>query len=303
MGESIVIVKDLVKRYGKTTAVDNVSFEVRKGEVFGLLGPNGAGKTSTLECIEGMRAFDEGSISVAGIDVKKDEKGVRKLLGVQLQTSSLPGDIRAAEAMALICGWHGLPVRLDILSRLGIDKEPKKQYSQMSTGQKRRLHLALALAADPSVVILDEPTAGLDVEGRAQLHGMIRNLKSEGMTFLLATHDMAEAETLCDRIAIILKGRMATIGTPTEVTAAGNQETKIQIQTVKGSILNENAAGFARYMGESEGYGVWITGQISKAVSALLQKIEENGDAVIDMRVERPSLEERFLEIVGSEVK
>lgn len=302
MSDMIVEVSGLVKRYGKKTAVDNVGFEVGKGEVFGLLGPNGAGKTTTLECIEGLRTYDAGSICVAGIDVRTGEQAVRKLLGVQLQMSSLPGNIRAAEAMAMVCAWHGLPVRLDLLSRFGISEDPKKQYAQLSTGQKRRLQLALAVAAEPQVVILDEPTAGLDVEGRVQLHNIIRELKEKGMTFLLATHDMAEAETMCDRLAIIIRGRMAAIGTPAQVTAAGRQETKIRIQTAKAT-LTGGETQFGRYMGEAEGYAVWMTKQVSGAVSELLRVIEANGDSVTDMRVERPSLEERFIEIVETEAK
>lgn len=302
MSDVIVNVNGLVKRYGKKTAVDHVSFEVRKGEVFGLLGPNGAGKTTTLECIEGLRVLDAGSICVAGIDVRKDEQAVRKLLGVQLQMSSLAGNIRAAEAMAMVCAWHGLPVRLDLLSRFGIGDDPKKQYAQMSTGQKRRLQLALAVAVEPAVVILDEPTAGLDVEGRVQLHSIIRELKEKGMTFIMATHDMAEAETMCDRLAIIIRGSMAAMGTPAQVTAAGRQETKIRIQTVK-STLTGGETQFARYIGETEGYATWMTKQISGAVSELLRAIEDNGDSVTDMRVERPSLEERFMEIVETEGK
>lgn len=297
----IVAVKDLTKRYGDVTAVDHVSFAVRPGEVFGLLGPNGAGKTTSLECIEGMRAFDAGSITVAGHDVRRDEKAVRRSLGVQLQASALPGDIRPGEAMALICGWHGVAVRHDLLERFGMGDMRKKTYAQMSTGQKRRLHLALALAADPAVVVLDEPTAGLDVEGRAQLHGAIRELKESGMTFLLATHDMAEAEMLCDRIAIIIRGRLITLGTPAQVTAAGSRETKITIHTEKGSLLPGRDTPHARFVAERDGYGVWASARVSQAVPALLKYIEENGDNVIDLRVERPSLEERFLEIVGTE--
>ena len=158
MNEPIVAVENLTKRYAAVTAVDGISFEVRRGEVFGLLGPNGAGKTSTLECIEGIRHYEGGRISVAGADVRKDVKAVRKLLGVQLQSSSLPDNIRASEAMSLICSWHGMPVRDDLLEKFDLGKEPKKQYTNMSTGQKRRLHLALALAVNPAVVVLDEPT-------------------------------------------------------------------------------------------------------------------------------------------------
>lgn len=299
----IVTVKDLTKQYGNVTAVDHVSFTVRTGEVFGLLGPNGAGKTSTLECIEGMRTFDTGNITVAGVDVRRDERAVRRALGVQLQASALPGDIRPGEAMALVCGWHGVPVRQDLLERLGMGDMTKKTYVQMSTGQKRRLHLALALAVSPPVVVLDEPTAGLDVEARAQLHGIIRELKDQCTTFLLATHDMAEAEMLCDRIAIIIRGRLITMGTPAQVTAAGSQETKISIHTEKNSLLPGHDTAHARFVAERDGYGIWASGRVSKAVPMLLKIIEDNGDNVIDLRVERPSLEERFLEIVGTEEK
>jgi ABC-2 type transport system ATP-binding protein len=302
MGQ-IIAVKELLKQYGDKKAVDRFSFEVEKGEVFGLLGPNGAGKTTTLECIEGMRKFDSGTITVAGVDVSKNENKIRKLLGVQLQSSSLQDDIRAGEVMSLICGWHHTPVRLDLLKRLGLEKEIGKQYGKLSTGQKRRLHLALALAANPEVVVLDEPTAGLDVEGRTELHQIIRGLKAEGITFLLATHDMAEAEILCDRIAIIINGRLATIGTPAQVTAAGNMDTKITIQAARNSLLPGRDTKFARFLSGSDGYGVWMAQNVSKAVMELLSQVESQNDEVRDLRVERPSLEERFMEIVVQEGK
>lgn len=296
-----IVVKDLVKTYGEKKAVDRFSFEVEKGEVFGLLGPNGAGKTTTLECIEGIRKFDSGTITVAGEDVSRNEQKVRKLLGVQLQSSSLQEDIQAGEVMSLICGWHRIPTRLDLLKRLGLEKEIHKQYGKLSTGQKRRLHLALALAPNPEVVVLDEPTAGLDVEGRTELHRIIRDLRAEGITFLLATHDMAEAETLCDRIAIIINGKLATKGTPAQVTAAGSANTKITIQTVRSSLLPGKDSGYARFINSRDGYGVWMAQNVSRAVMELLGQVEAHGDEVIDLRVERPSLEERFMEIVGRE--
>jgi len=299
MSEQIVAVDNLTKRYHTKIAVDDISFAVRRGEVFGLLGPNGAGKTSTLECIEGIRNYEGGRVSVAGVDIKRNEKAVRKLLGVQLQSSSLPDNIRPYEAMSLICRWHGLPASADLLEKFDLDREPKKQYMHMSTGQKRRLHLALALAAGPAVVVLDEPTAGLDVEGRSQLHRIIHELRDEGTTFLLATHDMAEAEIMCDRIAIMIQGRLAVTGTPAQVTAAGNQETKITIRTLNNTLLPGRDQDDARFTGESGGYGIWMARDISRAVSGLLRQIEDNGDSIIDLRVERPSLEERFLEIVN----
>lgn len=296
--ETVVSVSNLVKRYGDFTAVNGLSFDVRRGEVFGLLGPNGAGKTTTLECLEGIRAANGGTMDVAGCHPNKETRALREKLGVQLQSSSLPDSIRPGEAMALVCSWHGQSDRVDLLEKFDLAKLERKQYHELSIGQKRRLHLALAMASRPEVIILDEPTAGLDVQGRAQLHDVIRRLKKEGVTLLLATHDMAEAESLCDRIAIIIKGKIAVVGTPEEVTAAGNSETKITLRTKNQSLLPGRDVGQARFYEENEDYGVWLCRDTAAAVTDLLQAVKANGDSVDDLRVERPSLEERFLEIV-----
>ncbi len=298
MNDSILTVQNLVKRYGPVTAVDNISFSVRPGEVFGLLGPNGAGKTTTLECIEGLRVPSSGSISVAGLHPQKDRSALRKVLGVQLQTSALPDTMLAGEAMALVCAWHGTSTRQDLMERFGIAVLKNKQYGHLSTGQRRRLHLALALAGNPKLVVLDEPTAGVDVQGRAELHGAIRELKAAGVTLLLATHDMAEAETLCDRIAILIGGRLATLGTPEQVTAAGSAQTRITLRTRHNSLLKQGGIRLATYLNETEGYAQWLCRDTAPAVMELLGAAMEAGDPVDDLRVERPSLEERFLEIV-----
>lgn len=299
-----VSVTELVKRYNNHTAVNGISFEVRRGEVFGLLGPNGAGKTSTLECIEGMRKFEGGRIVVAGCDAAAGGKALRGKLGVQLQASALPDSIKAAEAMSMICGWHGIKPRLDLIEKFGLDPAMKQTYHQMSAGQKRRLNLALAMAANPEVVVLDEPTAGLDVQGRAQLHQAIREVRAQGVTLLLATHDMAEAETLCDRLAILVKGSIVSLGTPAEVTAASLSDTRITVQTRNGSLLPGGDVAGARFISASEGYLTWMCRDVAEAVMALLQRIKDAEDTVTDLRVERPSLEERFLELVeGGSVK
>jgi ABC-2 type transport system ATP-binding protein len=298
MNESVVSVQGLVKRYGDITAVKSISFDVAKGEVFGLLGPNGAGKTTTLECLEGMRRPDGGTLSVCGCNPQQDGKRLRQVLGVQLQASSLPDGIRPVEAMKLICAWHGLQPRYDLLDRFGVDIRNKKHYSEMSVGQKRRLHLALALASNPSVIVLDEPTAGLDVQGRAQLHDAIRELKAEGVTILLATHDMAEAESLCDRIAIIMRGNIAVAGTPAQITSAGHSETKITICTKRNSLLPGKDTDNAHFLSRTDDYGVWLCRDTAAAVMELLKRVQQSGDSVEDLRVERPSLEERFLELV-----
>jgi len=298
MDNSVVIVQDLVKRYASFAAVDGLSFSVAAGEVFGLLGPNGAGKTTTLECLEGIRNADGGRLSVAGCDPQSQTGQLRDLLGVQLQSSSLPDSIEVREALTLFSAWHGEPFREDLAEKFAVVPLYHKQFKQLSAGQKRRLQLVLALVNHPQVVVLDEPTAGLDVQSRASLHEEIRALKQQGITVLLATHDMAEAEALCDRIAILIHGRLAVCGTPQEVTAAGNRETRIQLHTARGSLLPGQNIGEALFVGTREGYLEWKARDVAAAVMQILGKVQTAGDTVEDLRVERPTLEERFLELV-----
>ncbi len=298
MAEPAVSIRGLVKRYGPSTAVDGIDLEIGRGEVFGLLGPNGAGKTTTLECLEGMREPDAGSLCVVGCDPRADRRVLREKLGVQLQSSALPDSMRVDEAIALICAWHGMGMRPDLIEGFGITGLLRKQYRELSTGQRRRVHLVLALVSNPDVLVLDEPTAGLDVQGRAQLHDEIRAVKSQGVTVLLATHDMAEAEELCDRIAIMIRGRVAVCGTPAQVTAAGSGRTRVRIRTSRGSLLPGGDRGDAVFVGDDDGYLEWRCHDVAALVTQLLGRVQVADDAVEDLRVERPSLEERFLELV-----
>ncbi len=297
---SIVLkVKNLKKSYGKVAAVDNINFEVREGEIFGLLGPNGAGKTTTLECIEGIKSYDSGIIEIFGQDVKENVD-INKLIGVQLQSSSLQGNITALEAMTLFCKWKNIPIRKDLLDTFGLGESCKKQYENMSTGQKRRLHLALAIAHEPKLLILDEPTAGLDVEGRVSLHKEIRRLKQGGVTIILTSHDMAEVETLCDRIAIILSGKITTIGTPSEIKST-NSDIKISVKTLNNSLLNKISLKHSNKIHLLEEYITLLASDIEEALSEILYIVKENGDKIVDLKVERSSLEERFIEIINEE--
>jgi ABC-2 type transport system ATP-binding protein len=298
MSNSIVSVRNLVKRYGTTTAVDGISFSVSEGEVFGLLGPNGAGKTTTLESLEGLRQINGGEIRIAGLNPQTQRNKLSEYLGVQLQLSSLPDSITVLEAVQLFSAWHNVPVSTALAQRFNLVGLYKKQFKQLSAGQKRRLQLVLALVNHPRVVILDEPTAGLDVQSRASLHEEIRTLKGQGLTVILATHDMAEAEALCDHIAIVIHGRLAVCGTPQEVTAAGNKETKILLHTTHGLLLPGENFGSTRFVNVKEGYLEWRSRDVAASVSQILQKVQQVGDAVEDLRVERPTLEERFLELV-----
>ncbi len=298
MTDSVIIVRDFRKTYGDLVAVDGISFEVERGEIFGLLGPNGAGKTSTLESLEGLRAPNGGSLQVAGVDPTREPRKLRNVIGVQLQTSGLPESITVDEAMKFFCAYHGVDPRFDLLDRLGLAEKRKAQYHQLSTGQQRRLSLALALAHNPSVLFLDEPTAGLDVATRVELHNIMREQQAEGTSIILATHDMSEAEEMSDRIAILLHGKVVTTGTPMEVTATGAGLTKVSVRTV-GSSLSDPGVTFpavSQRVSKDE-YSIYFSTDIGPTVSAIIAHIQAKQDKLIDLRVERPSLEDRFLEI------
>jgi len=298
MNELAVKVSELTKSYGQFVAVDRISFEVRRGEIFGLLGPNGAGKTTTLECLEGLRRPDGGSIRVADTDPTRNVKGLRNAIGVQLQTSGLPASMTVGEAMHFFCAYHGVKPRYDLLDRLGLKEKNGTQYHALSTGLQRRLALALALAHEPPIVIMDEPTAGLDVPSRVQLHEIMAELRAKGTTILLATHDMAEAEKMADRVAIMVRGRIVEAGSPRELTATGSTLTKITISTADGMFLSgeRSLPGLQRWAVQEE-YFVCFSIDVGATLKTMLASIEKSGDRIIDLRVERPTLEERFLEI------
>lgn len=302
--EAVVQVKELRKVYGKTVAVDGISFDVQQGEIFGLLGPNGAGKTSTLECLAGLRGADGGWLRVMGVDPAREASRLKNTIGVQLQTSGLPDSMRVDEAMRFFCAYHGVAPRYELLGRMGLESKRKAQYVALSTGQKRRLALALAVAHQPPVVLLDEPTAGLDVQSRSELHTMMKELQRSGATILLATHDMAEAEKMADRVAILLRGRVAALGTPRQLTAAGGGLTKVSARTEGGSLTKDDISlpSVTRSL-FNEDYAVYFSADPGPTVTAILNHIAAQGDRLIDLRVERPSLEERFLEITNETPK
>jgi len=301
MGETMVSVRDFRKRYGNLEAVKGIGFEVARGEVFALLGPNGAGKTSTLECLEGLRAPDGGELRVAGIDPSRHPRKLWDAIGVQLQASALPPSMTVDEAMGLFCRYHGKAPRPDLVDRMGLSRKRGEQFARLSTGLQRRLSLALAVAHDPAVLFLDEPTAGLDVPSRAELHALIGELRRAGTTVILATHDMAEAEKLADRAAILLAGSIAATGTPKQLTASGRQRTRISVASERGLLLSTDP-GFpdAERREASEGYVLYYSSNPASTVAAILTWLEKAGDPLADLRVERPSLEERFLEITGA---
>ncbi len=259
-------VDGLKKSYGNHIVLKGLHFNVAQGEIFALLGVNGAGKTTALECIEGLRKYDSGRIAVHG------------RMGIQLQSESLPEHIKPMEAVRLFAKWNKAQIDHSMLAALGIGELVKKQYVELSMGQKRKLHLALALISDPDIVFLDEPTAGLDVEGRMSLHDEIRKLKARGKTIILASHDMAEVESLCDRIAILNHGDIVFWGTVTELTAKIVKRYTIHIQTEQGDEDFESD-------------------NIGDTMLALLENFKRRGIAVLDIQVDRRTLEQHFIDI------
>lgn len=293
----MIEVKNLVKYYGKNKVLDGTTFTVAENEIFGILGPNGAGKTTTLECIEGLRKYSEGEITVAGKDPQTASK--QGEIGIQLQSASLPLGICAKDAMELFCKWNNVKPAYDLLEKFGLGEIKRKPYKQLSTGQKRRLHLALALAHNPKILFLDEPTAGLDVQARVKLHEEIRKLKQQGVTIILASHDMAEVETLCDKVAIMVKGRIKKIGTPQEIVLEVRKETVISIK------LYEEAdfSGIENLYCENLGNGNYKlkTDKLLDTLSEILEYLKNKKLEVLDLSIDKPTLEERFIEIANGE--
>jgi ABC-2 type transport system ATP-binding protein len=237
---------------------------------------------------------------VAGIDPRKEAHKLRRVIGVQLQAADMPEAMTPNEAMSFFCAYLGVAPRYDLLDRFGLTAKRQTQFHELSTGQQRRLSLALAIAHEPRVLFLDEPTAGLDVASRAELHTVMRELRGSGTTIMLATHDMAEAEQLSDRVAILLNGRIATTGTPMEITATGAGLTKVSVHT-KANRLLHNQLTFPAVTQSlfKENYALYFSHDIAQTVPAVISYVQAQSDELIDLRVERPSLEERFLELTN----
>jgi ABC-2 type transport system ATP-binding protein len=217
-----VSVEGLRKSYGAVEAVRDVSFEIRRGEVFGLLGPNGAGKTTTVEILEGYRARDAGTVEVLGVDPAKAGGAWRQRIGVVLQSGSMYGQLTVSESLALFAGYYEQSRNVDeVISLVGLDEKRGALVRTLSGGQKRRLDLGLALAGDPELVFLDEPTTGFDPEARRRAWETIRSLRELGKTILFTTHYLDEAERLCDRVAVLRDGQIAALGKPRELEGVG----------------------------------------------------------------------------------
>ena len=298
----VIHVSGIRKTYGRTVAVDDVSFEVYREEIFGLIGPNGAGKTTTMECVEGLRRPDRGQISVLSMDPVRDIYKLQDRIGVQLQEAQLQKRIKVREAVHLWASLYRQPLDGDrLLEQLGLAEKRNARFMTLSGGQKQRLFIALALINDPELVFLDELTTGLDPQARRAIWALVRGIRDRGKTVFLTTHLMEEAERLCDRVAIIDHGRIVDIDTPDGLLRRHCPERTVVLTT------EASDAYFAAIPGvesvERRGAEVTIRGVGHGLVTAVIQCLSEQRIHVTDFRTEHQGLEDVFLKLTGHSVR
>lgn len=296
---ALIEIEGLTKRYGHRTVVDDVSFTVERGEILGILGPNGAGKTTTVEMIEGLRRPDAGRISVAGLDPHLDEAALRLVLGAQLQQSALPERITVGEAMALFASFYPSPVDWrELLEALDLGGTVGRQFRRLSGGQKQRVSVALALVGAPQVAVLDEVTTGLDPQARRDAWAVIEAIRDRGVTILLVTHFMEEAERLGDRLAVIDAGRLVALDTPAGLIDAVDAAQHLRLRLsapLPDSVLTALPQVTAV---EREGELLRVSGT-GDVLTAVVTALAAEGVAPLDLRTERASLDDAFLALTG----
>ncbi|MDP6581152.1 MAG: ABC transporter ATP-binding protein [Vicinamibacterales bacterium] len=300
----VVRVSGIRKTYGGTVAVDDVSFEVQPGEIFGLIGPNGAGKTTTMECVEGLRQPDRGRIEVFGLEPTTDATALQTRIGVQLQEAQLQKRVKVWEAVDL---WASLyPTTVDgdrLLDRLGLSEKRDAWFMTLSGGQKQRLFIALALINDPELVFLDELTTGLDPQARRAIWDLVRDIRERGKTVFLTTHLMEEAERLCDRVAIIEHGRIIDHDTPAELVARHCPERSVVVATA-----HDDAAAHFRALPSvdtvtDEDTRLRVHGRGDELVTEVIHCLSRHRMHVTEFRTELPTLEDVFLKLTGHSIR
>ncbi|HEX4964258.1 MAG TPA: ABC transporter ATP-binding protein [Thermoanaerobaculia bacterium] len=301
----VIQVSGIRKAYGKTLAVDDVSFEVSDGEIFGLIGPNGAGKTTTMECVEGIRRPSSGSITVLGLDPVRDVYELQERIGVQLQQAQLQKRIKVWEAMHL---WASIYRKMSstadqLLDQLGLADKRNAWFMTLSGGQKQRLFIALALINDPEVVFLDELTTGLDPQARRKIWELVRDIRDRGKTVFLTTHLMEEAERLCDRVAIIEHGRIIDIDSPQRLVDKYSPERSVTLATADANAAEclERIPGVVSVTREESRYT--IRGLGDRFVTDTIRCLSENHVTVTDFRTDMSNLEDVFLKLTGHSIR
>jgi len=299
-----VEIENLQKGYGDIQAVDGVSFEVRSGEIFGMVGPNGAGKTTTIECLEGLRRPDGGKIRVLGLDPQRQGYELRERIGVQLQEGSLPDRLKAGEAMEIFASFYRKPVSWrPLLEQIGLADKSKAAFGKLSGGQKQRLLIALALVNDPELVFLDELTTGLDPQARRAMWDMVKGIRDKGKTVFLTTHYMEEAEHLCDRVAIIDRGKIVALDSPQNLVASLDAENRV-VFSVKEKV---DEAVFRKIPGvtrvEQSQDRIIIYGKGDGLLVRIVMALETGHIRFRDLRTEQPNLDDVFIALTGKEMR
>jgi ABC-2 type transport system ATP-binding protein len=300
----VIQVSGIRKAYGSTVAVDDVSFEVNQGEIFGLIGPNGAGKTTTMECVEGLRRPDRGTISVLSLNPFRDVYTLQNRIGVQLQAAQLQKRIKVWEAVDLWASIYRNPVNGSVLlEQLGLTDKRNAWFMTLSGGQKQRLFIALALINDPELVFLDELTTGLDPQARRAIWDLVRGIRERGKTVCLTTHLMEEAERLCDRVAIIDHGRIIDIDTPGALVGRHCPERTV-VLTSEDATAAERFTALARVEAVTHaGSRFTIQGRGDDLVTEVINCVSEHGIRVTDFRTVLPTLEDVFLKLTGHSIR
>ncbi|MFB6285592.1 MAG: ATP-binding cassette domain-containing protein [Candidatus Bipolaricaulia bacterium] len=306
-----IYVEDLIKDYPGLRAVDGVSFDVERGEIFGMLGPNGAGKTTTIECLEGLREPSDGMLRVLGLDPATQRYELREQIGVQLQTTALYERMRVREALELFASFyrHGSPYADDweaLVGPLGLSDKMDSYYANLSGGQKQRLHIALAIIHDPDIVFLDELTTGLDPQARRAMWELIERIREQGTTVFLTTHYMEEAEVLCDRVAILDHGKILALDAPETLVAQVGGDTRVFITlTDPNALTGLEEIADVRRVEHLDGRAVLYSepDSVTSVLRQLLRQADKNGWRLRDLHVERSSLEDVFLALTGREMR
>ena len=303
--DTAVEVKNLTKRYGDLIAVNEVDFNIEKGEIFGLLGPNGAGKTTTIEMIEGLRQPDNGTISVCGIDARKERDKIKEIIGVQLQSTTIYDKIRVDEVIDLFRGYYQKTLDTDeILDMVSLNEKKNSYVSTLSGGQKQRVALALALVNDPEIIFLDEPTTGLDPQARRNVWDIVEDLGSKGKTVVLTTHYMEEAERLCNRLGIIDHGTIIALDTTRELIAKQNLDSAIEFTSSNGVSGDafEKIDGVNKVTQDGREFVIQTTAS-SRVLGELSRISEENGFSLENITVRKATLEDVFLALTGRKLR
>jgi ABC-2 type transport system ATP-binding protein len=296
---AVIEVRHLHKAYGADVAVDDVSFSVEQGEIFGVLGPNGAGKTTTVECVEGLRTPDRGEIRALGLDPRRERAELTQRLGVQLQDGRLPDRLTVGEALRLYASFYRRPADpLALADALGLSGEQRTPYAALSGGRQQRLSIALALIGNPEVAVLDELTTGLDPQARRDTWDLIRQVRARGVTILLVTHFMAEAERLCDRVALIDRGRVVALDTPAALAerVQGGQTVRFRPSVPFEDALLTGLPEVTGLTRQGDAVAVTGTGGALAAVTAVLAR---HGIVAERLRVEQADLEDAFVALTG----